>query len=605
MPRASQVAPLTEDGSTEVPEDVDPAPPSAQPPRMQNRSGNLESSQASDSDSADGKETRPTVNNVVQQIVETKAVNQTAHDKLVAKAKMKRLGARATQGLDPEQLIGLRRKLYDLLAWQGFDMIIGVIIACNGLTIGLEARYNAQIPIGCSNANGVCSCSSDIEVVCLDTPTWLSIADITFNCIYIIELGLRFAVFGPCVLQSHWLKLDAALVLIGTADMLLSWVAEGDTGLLDTAVMLRILRLARLARAVRLITLFKTLWLLVQGLLFSVNTLLWTVVLLFVLCFMLACFGCEIIQVDLDLPMDHPYNIAVKDNFQDLVDASLFMLQMMSWDSIASVYRPLVRHNPLLFLYIMWVLLIMAIALMNLVTAIMVDGSMENAMQDKEAEEALAAEEKKKQMEQLREMFLELDEDGSGELTMDEIEKAPQDMQDQLQEIAGSKEIQELFDLLDFDGGGSLAVDEFCEGVIKATTGAKPLELDKLVKQCSEILSNGRKNIAVLSGREDTSAASSANGSDSEDDNAGSHGGRTKHSPKTDVQSAVAQWASAMSQKVDAMDYDLHEIKQNVKDIMEGMIDTNFSKKWTHPGLKRAVAVVKGPLNHKHNNTSF
>eukprot|EP00913_Durusdinium_trenchii_P005325 g4970.t1 len=42
--------------------------------------------------------------------------------------------------------------------------------------------------------------------------------------------------------------------------------------------------------------------------------------------------------------------------------------------------------------------------------------------------------------------------------------------------------------MLDYDGGGSLDTSEFCEGVLKASTSEKPLELTRLVKQCSDIL---------------------------------------------------------------------------------------------------------------------
>lgn len=61
--------------------------------------------------------------------------------------------------------------------------------------------------------------------------------------------------------------------------------------------------------------------------------------------------------------------------------------------------------------------------------------------------------------------------------------------------------------MLDYDGGGSLDTDEFCEGeigrlalvrmvishptlpgVLRASTSEKPLELTRLVKQCSDIL---------------------------------------------------------------------------------------------------------------------
>eukprot|EP00438_Fugacium_kawagutii_P026286 Skav208240 [mRNA] locus=scaffold2601:289455:294542:+ [translate_table: standard] len=74
-------------------------------------------------------------------------------------------------------------------------------------------------------------------------------------------------------------------------------------------------------------------------------------------------------------------------------------------------------------------------------------GSLAQADEDKEAKKAYASAKRKKQMERLRDMFLELDEDGSGELTMEEIE------------------------MLDYDASGTVGTDEFCDGVIKASAG--------------------------------------------------------------------------------------------------------------------------------------
>jgi hypothetical protein len=277
-----------------------------------------------------------------------------------------------------------------------------------------------------------------------------------------------------------------------------------DLESLSLLMLVRMLRLARLARAVRLLVTFQTLWKLVQGLFSCLYTLFWTLILVLVLFYMFALIGMELIKVDMDLPLNHPYNIAAKDNFRDLLDTMLMLLQLFSWDSIAAVYRPLIMHRgPIVFFYFVLVLLVMAIALVNLVTALMVESALAMAEEDKDAKKAWEAAKKKKQMEQLKTMFQDLDEDGSGELSMDEIDSAPPDIMDQLVDIAGTEDIQSLFEVLDYDGGGTVGTDEFCEGVFRFKTSDKPMELGKLTKQCAEILLNAREIWAVLSNDED------------------------------------------------------------------------------------------------------
>ena len=56
------------------------------------------------------------------------------------------------------------------------------------------------------------------------------------------------------------------------------------------------------------------------------------------------------------------------------------------------------------------------------------------ASQDKEAKEAWDAARKAKQIEKLKDMFLQLDEDGSGELSLEELLEAPESAQEQLKE---------------------------------------------------------------------------------------------------------------------------------------------------------------------------
>lgn len=397
--------------------------------------------------------------------------------------------------IDSEELPAWRKLCHKLVSWPGFDSFIGMIILANGLTIGVDTQVQARIPLG-RDENCVCVHPG---TVCRLADPWVAIVDYAFFGIYILELVLRFCAFGPRVVKSNWVKFDMFLVASATADIILKATAV-DAEFLKQVMLVRLLRLARLARLVRLIVQFQTLWKLVNGLMSCANTLFWTFLLMSILSYIGALFGMDLCDYDLSLPPDHPYNVAALEYFRGLDNSVFTLVQLFTFDSIAAIYRPLVQHRPWLFFYFMAVLLVLSIALMNLVTAIMVEGALAIAEQDKSLRKNHEQAKKKRQMAQLKLMFDELDEDGSGELTLDEINAAPADVMQSLFEIAGTEDIPTLFEMLDYDGGGTLETDEFCEGIFKASTSAKPLELDRLMKQCRDILGNSRKALDILYG---------------------------------------------------------------------------------------------------------
>lgn len=537
-------------------------------------------------------------------------------------ASMKKAG----KGYDLESFSWFRRKCHDLVVWNGFDTAIGVVIMVNGMTIGIQAQASAKIPLGC---NSRCGCKIP-NTVCFEVPTWIDILEWFFLVVYCIELSLRFYVFRCPVLRSNWVRLDCFLVLSAIVDVVLAQV-QFENEYLQQLMLVRMFRLARLARAVRLLVTFQTLWMLVQGLMHSILTLFWTFVMIITLIFIFAVLGMELIQVDLSLPTDHPYNMAAM-NFRTLLDSSLILLQCFCWDSISSVYRPLIKHRLHLFLYFMGVQLVLAIALMNLVTAIMVEGSLAQADEDKEAKKAYASAKRKKQMERLRDMFAELDEDGSGELTMEEIEDAPPGIRAQLVEIAGTEDIGSLFEMLDYDGSGTVGTDEFCDGVIKAANGVTPVEMSRLIKQNTDILHNSRQVIAMLRG-EDYEAGSNAGsgGEDDEDREAPvkpklsrrrssvqeqviaemtSHFQQNQKSAEMTSQfqqnqksaedrNVAKERLKGLEERVDNMERNISSMKMDVQNMVAAMTKLSTMSFGSHKNVKRAVALCVGPAGNR------
>merc|ERR1719291_1390592 len=110
-------------------------------------------------------------------------------------------------------------------------------------------------------------------------------------------------------------------------------------------------------------------------------------------------------------------------------------------------------------------------------------------------------------------MFYELDEDGSGCLELEELQNAPDDLKEQLQQVAKMEDCEELFHTLDYDGSGSIDVDEFCDGVLKASQENKPLELLRLARQCTAIHQSTKATLQMLQERRGNKAESGQSGS--------------------------------------------------------------------------------------------
>jgi len=158
-------------------------------------------------------------------------------------------------------------------------------------------------------------------------------------------------------------------------------------------------------------------------------------------------------------------------------------MQFVTMDSVAYVYFPLVRQKPFLALYFIAIVLIVSIALMNLVTAVLVEGALENAQNDKEADKNELQEKLKRAVPRLRQVFLAMDANGDGNVSLEEIEAVPVDvLPKELFEKSGISSMQEIFAILDVDGGGELSQDEFVDGLLDIFFRDVPLETVQTLK---------------------------------------------------------------------------------------------------------------------------
>jgi len=363
----------------------------------------------------------------------------------------------------------------NLLAATWFDASIGAVIVGNSVTIGMEQSMNLEG---------------------MDT-SWFDWLEHVFLIVYLGELGVRAAAYGAKMLTDRWVQFDILLVTMGvTTEWLLRIPFCGGNQCnvdgLGFIMVLRTARLFRLARTVRLLIQFKELWMLVRGLMDSASTMCYTLLMMFIIIYIFSSVGLELITKHRFTDGLHPeYDAEFAEHvdllFGTLPKTMLSLVQFSTLDSVHAIYLPIVRKDPILMTFFLGVILVVSVVLMNLITAVVVNSAMEQAMQDKELMRINEEKHRKKLVKDLRVIFERLDEDGSGEVSEDEIANISDEDRIKLEQVLGIADPIEIFRTLDVDKSGSIGIDEFCDGIWQVAAQKGNIELKRIEKKLDSL----------------------------------------------------------------------------------------------------------------------
>eukprot|EP00434_Breviolum_minutum_P039985 symbB.v1.2.035524.t1/scaffold4805.1/size34556/2 len=124
-------------------------------------------------------------------------------------------------------------------------------------------------------------------------------------------------------------------------------------------------------------------------------------------------------------------------------------------------------QKPLLIIFFGPILVIVSVGLMNLITAVLVESSLEQAQHEAESERLQLKKRIKEALPRLLQTFTELDTDGSGSLTLEEVQGVPIEiLPAKMLETMSVDSMPELFELLDVDCSGQLDQREFIDGLL-------------------------------------------------------------------------------------------------------------------------------------------
>lgn len=338
----------------------------------------------------------------------------------------------------------LRKHIRNVLTSNEFEWFIGGLIVLNAITIGMEQTWRVE--------------GHKVK--------WMEVIENLFLVVFTAELSARIFAFGVRALKNSWVFFDFVLVVVS---VFVGWILNPVFGNLDSLgffLVLRTVRLLRLGRTLRLLIHFKELWMLVRGLLGSAYTILYTLLILLVIIYMFASVGIEVITESAKadpLEGDPEFISIVEEHFSSLALFMLTLLQFATLDSVAAIYTPLIKKEPLLVCYFSALVVVLGIVLMNLITAVVVNSALETAMQDKEMVALDEKKRKQKIIQDLSDIFHRLDKDHSGEISRDELGEVVDEDKEMLQKILTITDPLDIFDALDVDENGAVAIEEFCE----------------------------------------------------------------------------------------------------------------------------------------------
>ncbi|CAE8615884.1 unnamed protein product [Polarella glacialis] len=328
-----------------------------------------------------------------------------------------------------------------------FDCAIGCVIFLNAISIGVELTLQIE-----------------------DKSTLvINIIESIFLVIYILELALRLYAFGPPCLKDPWVQCDIGLVFLG---VLITWIldpifegknAASAFGLL---MILRMLRLLRLAKIARLFKRFREFWVFMRQCGHVAGTMIYVFLILFVVLYIFSCLAVELITKHKLNDEDEEFREHVQKYFRSLPIIMLTLLRFACLDNTSEVYTLLVEKDG--WLVIFFVLLIVNVSLVFFHLrqgAIIFNSTMERSLEEEDNQKRDRMDNWSQLISDLKDMFLRMDDDKSGSLSIDEFENIhPNDMKILTAALGSASNPIRVFQSLDVDKSGEVSISEssFC-----------------------------------------------------------------------------------------------------------------------------------------------
>jgi len=363
-----------------------------------------------------------------------------------------------------------------------FQSFIMGIISLNTVLLGLEADYP-------------------------DVVYWVYFEHLLLA-IFLFEFVCRLRHRGLTYFYIDWFWnwLDATIVIGGVIDQwllpIISFVKEAmglpieQSGKVGQLMMvLRVARLARILRLVRLVRGIPELYTLILGIGKAMAGMSWVVVLAMAVLYIFALLGVKLVGHGLAFAEAAPPEVHA--TFPTIRDAMFNLFLAMNADM--SLLEPLFAYAPSFKYFMMFFVILTNWAIFSILTGVVSD-NMAAASDEavKEYADAARLEREKRSMEKLKDMFRELDRDGSGTIGKSEFDDLLSDdlRRDEFCDAANLSplDLQELFSLLSFKKKGDkvpvIYRDDFLTGLKKESSVVSERSMMRLEKRVQTLDEN-------------------------------------------------------------------------------------------------------------------
>jgi len=307
--------------------------------------------------------------------------------------------------------------------------------------------------------------------------------------IFVFELLLRICAEGPTSFfcsGCSWNWLDFILVAASLVELFVAIFyslgnsAENHLSNLRALRVVRITRLLRIFRITRIVRYVAALRTLIYSITVTLRSLSWAMVLLMLIMYVFAVTFTQLIYENHEAVVGSQELHFWKDMYASLLTLFKVICNGVDWHDTV---EPLRRIHFVVELVLVVYVAFTYFTVLNVVTGVFCSSAVAAAENDPDLIAMNLAVNEERQRRQLNQLFTVIDLDGSGRITIDELEKCMRDHS--VQGVLVSMGIQThdawtLFQLIDADGSDLISVEEFAHGLAKLQGHAKSLDFARL-----------------------------------------------------------------------------------------------------------------------------